>query len=70
MMEKDMNLPSVTCGIDSRERHAAVEDLEEGLVFEHQSAHDTGRDRLGESDHGIVIDDRPLGKAESLEPER
>lgn len=61
----DVNLPSVTGGINGWEGDTAVEDLEEGLVLQHQVTCEAGRDGLGKSDDGIVSDDGATGETEA-----
>jgi hypothetical protein len=51
------NLPSVTCGVDSRERNAAVLDLEVGFVLEHELPYDAGGNGLAEANYSVVVDD-------------
>jgi hypothetical protein len=55
-----MNLPSVTCGVNSREGDAAIEDLEVRLVLQHQCADSARRDSLSKANDRIVIDDCAL----------
>ena len=45
-----MNLPSIALGVDGREWHTAVNDVEVGLVLQHQLALDTGWNSLREAD--------------------
>jgi hypothetical protein len=54
--------PSVSCSINSRERNAAIEDLEVWLVLQHQSADGARRHRLSEPDDRIVVNDSSLLK--------
>jgi hypothetical protein len=50
------NLPSVTCGVDSRERNTAIHDLEVWLVFEHKLPYNARGNSLGEANYCIVVD--------------
>lgn len=54
-----IDLPSIACGVDGGKGNTAVEDLEEGLVLEHELPRDTRGDGFGKADYGIVIDDCP-----------
>jgi len=54
---RSRGLPSVACGVDGGEGDTAVEDLEEGLVLEHELSSDARGHRLREADYSIVIDD-------------
>jgi hypothetical protein len=56
-------LPSITRSVDSRERNAAVVDLEERLVLEVQAASQARWDGLRETNDGVVVDD---GAAEEV----
>lgn len=51
--------PSISFGVNGRERHATVCDFELRLILQHQCARDSVGDGLGESDHCIMRDDRP-----------
>jgi hypothetical protein len=50
-------LPGITGTVYSRERYAAVGDLEEGLVLQVQGAQGAAGDCLGEADDGVVVDE-------------
>ena len=54
--------PGVAGRVDGGEGNAAVENLQPGLVFEHEGAGGAGRHGLREADDGIVRDDSALGE--------
>ena len=54
---EDHCLPSVPGTVHSRERDAAVGDLQEGLVLQVQGAQGAAGDCLGEADDGVVVDE-------------
>jgi hypothetical protein len=56
-IERGIDLPSIPSTVHSRKRHAAVGDLEEGLVFQVQGAQGAAWDCLREADDSIVVDE-------------
>lgn len=53
-------LPCVASRINSRERHATIEDLEVRLVLQVQRTSGRGRNGLGKTDNCIMVDDSAL----------
>jgi hypothetical protein len=51
------NVPCIACSVDSGKRHAAVVDLEEGLVLQVQCTCKPRRECLRKANDCIVIDD-------------